>query len=263
MDVAQVILAGAIGIPIGSLLNRLIVREPGYVITDPADLPEGADPALLDELAPVPEPVDAVPVLALVRPRTWWRRWFPIVELATGALFALTAHRLDPVAVVVAVAFLVMALVTMAAVDLRVYRIPDKINFPSMAIGFALIVVASLIEDIPGAIVGAAFGGFAYATLLFLAHIAYPRGMGWGDVKLAWLMGFYLGWFGWTSGAMVDQLIGAFQFVLLGAALGSLVGVVIGGGYALIRRSMKVVFPYGPSLAIGCLVVVLWATELR
>jgi leader peptidase (prepilin peptidase)/N-methyltransferase len=263
VDVAQVVVAGLVGVPVGSLLNRLIVREPGYVITDPGDLPEGADASLLDELEPAPQHDRAVPVLAVVRPGTWWRRWFPITELLTGGLFALTLHRLGWGAPTVAILFLVGALVALAAVDFRVYRIPDRLNFPSMAIGATLILAASLIEGVPESVAGAAFGGFSYATLLFLAHIAYPRGMGWGDVKLAWLMGLYLGWAGWAGGPWVDQLVRPFQFVLLGAALGSLVGVVIGGAYALIRRSMKVVFPYGPSLAIGCLFVVLWAAELR
>ena len=260
MDLAPIV-AGVVGLPIGSLLNRLIVREPGYVITDPADLPEGADAALLDELEVLPE-LDAVPLLAVLRPARWWRRWFPITELVMAALAALTVHRLGTTAEAAAVLFLVGALVTLAAVDLRVYRIPDRINFPSMAIGLTSIVVISLMRDVPSAIFGAVAGGLTYATMLFLAHIAYPRGMGWGDVKLAWLMGFYLGWFGWTEGSLLAQYLASLQFVLLGAALGSLVGVVIGGGYALIRRTTKVVFPYGPSLAIGCTYVVLWANEL-
>lgn len=262
MDVVQVVVAGLVGVLVGSLLNRLIVREPGYVITDPGDLPDGADAALLDELEPVPQHAEGVPVLALIRPGTWWRRWFPITEALTGGLFALTLHRLGWGAPTVAVLFLVAALVALAAVDFRVYRIPDRVNFPAMAIGLALIVAASILDDVPDAVVGAAVGGFSYATLLFLAHIAYPRGMGWGDVKLAWLMGLYLGWAGWTGGPWAEQLVRPFQFVLLGAALGSLVGVVIGGAYALVRRSLKVVFPYGPSLAMGCLFVVLWAAEL-
>lgn len=262
MDAVQVVIAGLVGIPIGSFLNRLIVREPGYVITDPKDLPEGADQSLLDELEPVPD-LGEVPLLALARPSTWWRKWFPITELVTGGLFALAVHRLGWGAVTVSVLVLVVALVVLAAVDFRVYRIPDRVNFPSMLAGFASIVVASLWVDVPGAIVGAAFGGFSYAAVLFLAHIAYPRGMGWGDVKLAWLMGFYLGWFGWASGPLTEQLIRSFQFVLLGAASGSIVGVITGGAYALYRRSAKVVFPYGPSLAIGCLGVVLWADQLR
>ncbi len=263
MDVAQVVIAALVGVPVGSVLNRLIVREPGYVITDPGDLPEDADPALLEELEPVPDDLDEVPLLAIVRPGTWWRRWFPITELATAGLFALTVARLGAGSFALAVLVLVAALVTLAAVDFRVYRIPDRLNFPSMAVGLAAIAAVSVYQGVPEAIFGAVAGGISYAGVLFLAHIAYPRGMGWGDVKLAWLMGFFLGWAGWQDGSLLAQFVYSFRFVLFGAALGSLVGVIIGGGYALVRRSAKAVFPYGPSLAIGCLIVVLWASELR
>ena len=258
MDTVVVVLAGITGLVVGSLANRLVVREPGYVVTDPKDLPDGADEALLDELEPVPTDLPPVPVLAVLRPGSWWRRWFPVTELVMGAAFAATVAELGWSAATAAILFLVVALVTLAAVDLRVYRIPDRINFPSMAIGFASIVLASLIQGEAGTIVGAAIGGFLYASMLFLAHIISPRGMGWGDVKLAWLMGFYLGWRGHEPGGLVDLVLGPLRAVLLGAALGSILGVVSGGAYAIARRSTKVVFPYGPSLAVGCAIAVVW-----
>ncbi|MFP5577834.1 MAG: prepilin peptidase [Acidimicrobiia bacterium] len=261
MDPAAVVLAGIAGLLVGSIANRLVVREPGYVVTDPKDLPEGADESLLDELEPVPTDLPAVPVLAVVRPGTWWRRWFPVTELVMGAAFAATVAELGWTAATAAILFLVAALVTLAAVDLRVYRIPDRINFPSMAIGFAGIVVASAIAGDAETIVGAAVGGFLYASMLFLAHIISPRGMGWGDVKLAWLMGFYLGWRGYEPGGGAELLLGPLRAVLLGAALGSILGVVSGGAYAIARRSTKVVFPYGPSLAAGCTIAVVWGIQ--
>lgn len=258
MDTVAVVLAGIAGLVVGSCANRLIVREPGYVVTDPRDLPEGADESMLDELEPAPTDLPAVPVLALVRPSTWWRRWFPVTEVVMAAAFAATVAELGWSAPTAAILFLVAALVTLAAVDLRVYRIPDRINFPSMAIGFAAIVGASLVEGEPGTIVGAAVGGLLYSSMLFLAHIISPRGMGWGDVKLAWLMGFFLGWRGYEPGQL---LLGPLRAVLLGAALGSILGVVIGGAYAIARRSTKVVFPYGPSLAAGCTIAVVWGVQ--
>jgi leader peptidase (prepilin peptidase) / N-methyltransferase len=260
VDVAPIV-AGLVGVPVGSLLNRLIVREPGYVITDPGDLPDGADPALLDELEQVPE-LEPVPVLAIVRPGTWWRRWFPVTEVVTGALFALTAARIDTGSELVPVLFLVAALVALSGVDLRVYRIPDRVNFPSMGIGLALIVASSIEQGEAGLVLGAVAGGLTYATILFLAHLVYPRGMGWGDVKLAWLLGFYVGWIGWEDGTLVEQYLYVLRAVILALGIGSLLGVVFGGGYALIRRSAKAVFPYGPSLAIGALIVVLYSSEL-
>ncbi len=258
MDTVAVVLAGIAGLLVGSAANRLVVREPGYVVTDPKDLPEGADESLLDELEPVPHDLPDVPVLALVRPSTWWRRWFPVTEVVMAATFAATVAELGWSAPTAAVLFLAAALVTLAAVDLRVYRIPDRINFPSMAIGIAAIVAASLVAGEQATIVGAVIGGLLYASMLFLAHVVSPRGMGWGDVKLAWLMGFYLGWRGHEPGGVAEQVLGPLRAVLLGAALGSILGVLSGGAYAIARRSTKVVFPYGPSLAAGCLIAVVW-----
>ena len=80
-------------------------------------------------------------------------------------------------------------------------------------------------------------------------------------MKLAWLMGFYLGWRGYEPGGGLDLLLGPLRAVLLGAALGSILGVVSGGAYAIVRRSTKVVFPYGPSLAAGCIIAVVWGIE--
>lgn len=261
MEVAAAVLAALVGVPVGSLANRSIVREPGYVITDPKDLPEGADDALLDELEPVPTDLPPVPVAALVRPGTWWRRWFPVTELVMAATFAAVVAGLGWHPATPAVLVLAAALVTLAAVDLRVYRIPDRINFPSMAVSFAAIALAALVDGTPETILGAAIGGVLYAGMLFVAHLISPRGMGWGDVKLAWLMGFFLGWFGYEGGGVGDQLLGPFRAVLVGAAAGSVLGVVSGLAYAVVRRSTKAVFPYGPSLAAGCLIAVVWGVD--
>ena len=261
MHLLAPVLAGAAGLLVGSVANRLIVREPGYVITDPRDLPEGADESLLDELEPVPDDLPAVPVLAVVRPGTWWRRWFPVTEVVMAATFAAVVARLGWHPHTPPVLFLAAALVVLAAVDLRVYRIPDRINFPSMAIGFVAIGLAALVDGQPETAIGAAVGGLLYSAMLFVAHLISPRGMGWGDVKLAWLMGFYLGWFGYEGGSLGEHLLGPFRAVLLGAAVGSVLGVVSGGAYAIARRSTKVVFPYGPSLAAGCLIALVWGIE--
>ncbi|HEU5082197.1 MAG TPA: A24 family peptidase [Acidimicrobiales bacterium] len=258
MDVVGMVLAGIVGLLAGSLANHFIVREPGYVITDPKDLPEGADESLLDELEPAPTDLPPVPVLALVRPGRAWRWWFPVTEVVMGLTFVAVVAELGWSAAGGAVLFLVAALVTIAGVDLRVYRIPDRLNFPSMGIGFACIVAAAFLDGDPGTVVGAAIGGVLYAGILFVAHLISPRGMGWGDVKLAWLMGFYVGWRGHEPGGWVDQLLGPLRAVLLALVIGSVLGIVIGGGYAIARRTTKAVFPYGPSLAAGCIIAVVW-----
>lgn len=258
----EIVVAVVAGVLVGGGLNRLIHREPGYVVSDPRDLPDDADEALLDELLPPPD-VSDLPRLALVQPRSWRSRpSLVLVELLAGAGLAATVARFDRWEGRVTVGFLVLALLVLAAIDLRVYRLPDRINRPAAAIGLLLIVVASVALDEPGLIVGAVFGGVAYALVLFLAHLAYPRGMGWGDVKLAWLLGFYLGWLGWRDGSLAIQLLYSFRYVLYGAGVGSLLGALIGIPYAVVKRSTSASFPYGPALAIGCLVIVFFGRDL-
>lgn len=258
----DVVIAALVGLVVGSGLNRLIIREPGYVIRDLASAPDDIDDALLDELEEVGD-LPAVPVLAVVRPSAWHRRWFPVVEIVTAVLWGVTVHRYGTGSVSLAVLFLVAALVGLAAIDFRVLRIPDRLNFPSIGIGFALIVGVSLHLSAAEYIVGAAIGGVLYAGMLFITHLIYPRGMGWGDVKLAWLMGIYLGWFGWQPGLSVSPVFGVLQFVIWAFGLGAMFGVVVGLPYAIAKRSARTSFPFGPSLAAGCLIVVLFADSFR
>ena len=82
--------------------------------------------------------------------------------------------------------------------------------------------------------------------------------MGFGDVKLALVMGLYLGWLGWDPDYPVA---GPVRLVLYALMLGCLLGVVFG----LVMRAVtkeRGAFPFGPALAIGCFVVVLFAPDL-
>jgi leader peptidase (prepilin peptidase)/N-methyltransferase len=112
----------------------------------------------------------------------------------------------------------------------------------------------SIQHHVPGALWAALFGAVAYFVLLLLPHLAYPRGMGFGDVKLAIVMGLYLGWLGWAAD---DQWIRPLRFVLYGLMLGCFAGVVFGIGHAAVTRR-RGEFPFGPALALSCAVVAIW-----
>lgn len=260
MSTLSVVVAAAIGLPVGSLCNRLILREPGYVIRDPGDLPDGADPALLDELEPDPD-VGDVPVLAVARPGTWRPRWLPVTEVVTAGLFALTALRLGVGSTGLVVGFFAAAVVALAGTDLRVYRLPDRLNLAATAVSLVLIVAASLGVDRPGAIVGALAGGVGYFVLMLLLHLVSPRGMSFGDVKVSFLLGLHLGWMAWPSEPLGRSLLEVTSAVIAGVTVGFGLILVSGGLYGLVRRSFRAVHPAGPSLLGGCLVVLLWWAE--
>jgi leader peptidase (prepilin peptidase)/N-methyltransferase len=157
---------------------------------------------------------------------------YPLIELAVGAAFAATAIVLydDPAALALGLVFVaVLAAVTLTDLERRV--IPNAILLVGSVIGIAIIAgtdAASLPER---AIAAAGAGGF-----LLLVALIYPRGMGMGDVKLAAVMGLFLG------ASVVPALF-------VGIALGGLVGVAL-----ILSRGQgarKQAVPFGPFLALG------------
>ena len=72
----------------------------------------------------------------------------------------------------------------MSAIDLELYRIPDRLVFPTLAIAVPGVVLISLQKDVPEAIPRALVGSATFFGLLLVFHLISPRGMGFGDVKL-------------------------------------------------------------------------------
>lgn len=182
------------------------------------------------------------------------RSWGLASELLTPVLFALAVVRFGASWVVVPFWVCFAALLVVSVIDVQHYRIPDRIVFPALGLSLPLIVVVSLGYGEPDAIVHALIGAGAYFLLLFLAHLVYPAGMGFGDVKLALLMGLFLGW-------IAPDGIRAFTLVLFALMIGCLLGVVVGGVLALVRGK-NAAFPFGPALAASTVAAVLFSQQL-
>jgi len=97
-------------------------------------------------------------------------------------------------------------------------------------------------------------GGAIYFGFLFIAHLISPRGMGFGDVKLAAVMGLFVGWLG-TS--LTEALVLVLWAMLIGFATGSIYGFGV-----LLRRRRNRPFPFGPFLAMGTVAAVLLSRGL-
>lgn len=254
MNPAVTVALGALGLPVGAFLNVVIDRVP-----DKAPL-RGARPG---EVA-APLEVAGIPVQPwLLRSgrssaKALPRRWLA-VELTTAAVFAVLAARYGDDLKILPLLVLGASLVAVSVIDLQLLRIPDRVTFPTLAVALPLVLAVSIHHDITGAFVGALVGSGTYFVLLLVPHLVYPRGMGFGDVKLALVMGLYLGWLGWSR---LHPVGGPVQLVLYGLMLGCALGVVFGVISQIITKK-RGEFPFGPALALACLVVALYAPDLR
>jgi leader peptidase (prepilin peptidase) / N-methyltransferase len=167
---------------------------------------------------------------------------YPAVELITALVFvAVVLVRGFDDDLILELPF-VAALIALAAIDFDHRLLPNKIVYPLAAYG----VIATLLVDQDDLVENLIAGAGAFAFLL-AAVIAYPRGMGMGDVKLAGAMGLYLGL------SVIPALLVAFLS-------GSLVGVVILAREGAAGRKKAV--PFGVFLALGGIVGVLAGPEL-
>lgn len=171
------------------------------------------------------------------------------VEVVNAALWVLAGIRFGASAPLVPYLLLFSGLLLLALIDLRTYRLPDRLTFPMLYGSVVLIVVLSLVRHDPVRILYAAGGSLGFFAFLGLLAFISPKGMGWGDVKLARLLGL---WLGWLSPLLV-------VYALL---IGGLVGVVGGIGVLLARRGRSAPFPFGPMLAVGTVVAILASPTL-
>jgi leader peptidase (prepilin peptidase) / N-methyltransferase len=168
-----------------------------------------------------------------------------LMILTTGAVAAGTGARFGGVWELPAFFVLAVVLVALSVIDLRLFLLPNRIVFPLAVATFVLLAVAAIANNDGDALLRAlACGGGAFAAFTTL-HLVSPRAMGFGDVKLAFVLGLALGWLG-----VGETLLGLF----LGFVYGSIVGVVL---IATRIRSRKDHVPFGPFLAAGTLTAVL------
>jgi len=231
------------GLMIGSFLTVVAHRVPeGQSIVGPRSQCPGCGAQIAAR--------DNIPVLSWLilrgRSRCCGQRIsarYPLTELALGALFVVIALVLrdDPGELALGLVF-ASTLVAVTVTDLERRIIPNKILAVSAVIGLTL-AAATDPGSLPERLIAAAAAG----GLLFVAALAYPRGMGMGDVKLAALMGIYLG----SSVAPA---------LLIALASGSLVGMAMIARHGAAARKQAI--PFGPFLALGGVVALLVGPEL-
>ena len=150
--------------------------------------------------------------------------------------------KFGPVPEYLAALTLFSGLVAIALIDWEHGIIPDQINLALAVVGVPLLLLQSshaLLNGLLGALLG---GG-----LLLLVAVVSRGGMGGGDIKLAAVLGLYLGW--------VNVLLVLFMAFLIGAAVG-LTWVWAG------KKTLKQTLPFGPFLSVSTFIVLLWGSEI-
>lgn len=175
---------------------------------------------------------------------------YPLIELATGALFALAAYKFGVSADAVAYAAFFWVLVVLTVIDLDYKLLPNRVVYPAFVAGWVVLVVAAFVSGEPRRLVTAAIGAALCGGFFFLVAFIYPAGMGGGDVKLAFVLGTFLGYLG--IGLVV---VGMFLSFLLGAVIGLIAMAATGGG-----RKMQI--PFGPFLALGTVIAIFAGPKL-
>ena len=249
------IFVGAFGSLIGSFLNVVIFRVPaGKSIVSPPSTCPGCGAGIRG--------LDNIPVVSWLVLRGKCRDCrarisvrYPLVELGTALFFGLVTlrfwpgefaagaegptHRLAAGIVLIAFLFLAAVSVALALIDIDTHTLPNRIVLPSFLVGVVFLATACAFSSDWGALVRAAIGSavlfLAYAALAF----AYPGGMGHGDVKLAGVLGLFLGYLGWSQ-----LIVGAFGAFLLGG----LFSVAL---LALKKANRKSGIPFGPWMLGG------------
>jgi len=249
-----VVVAGLLGLVVGSFLNVVAYRVPAHIsLTRESRCPR------CDTAIPPWQNVPVVSWLALggrcaacgapISPR------YPLVEAITGVAFAVVtwgtitrgadsaaAPSTDTWALTaVTAAYLYFAAISivLTLIDLDTHRLPNSIVLPSYVVAGILFAVAALAGGDASALLRAGVGMVVLYTFYALLRAIRPGGMGGGDVKLAGVIGIHLGWIGW--GALA---VGSFAAFLLGGVFG--IGLLLAH-----RAGRKTAIPFGPWMILG------------
>ena len=234
--VLLMLLASLVGAIVGSFLTVLAERVPRAT----ASGPDGQHAGRI---------VDDVPLL---HPGSWRHPRpdrpvavrFPVLELVTAALFAAMAGLFGWSWALPAFLVLAAASVLLSVIDLQHHRLPNVVVGWFAVAAFALLLVdtvargawASLLSGLAGAAI-------SFVIYLVLALVS-PSSLGMGDVKLAGVLGLYLGYLGWRT-------------LFLGMLGGFVIAAVVGGLLLALRRAnRRTQLPFGPSMTAAALIAV-------
>jgi leader peptidase (prepilin peptidase)/N-methyltransferase len=254
MTPAELVVLGVFGLMVGSFLNVCICRLPAgiSIVTPPSRCPSCATPLAWR---------DNVPVLSWLwlkgkcrTCRTPISGRYPIVELATGAVFVLQGvmlggsplQALAPAVMLGSRLMLSSLLVALLATDLETFRLPNPLTYFGIAAGVAFSLVGP--PGVAQSLIGAAVGAGVLLAIRWAWKLAKGvDAMGLGDVKMLAMIGAFLGW----------------PHVWVVLVFSSLAGALVGIGLTLTGRgTMQSKLPFGVFLSLAALVSSVWGQRL-
>ncbi len=245
-----VLIAGILGLAIGSFLNVVVWRLPRE---ESLSHPGSHCPACGHPI----RPYDNIPVVSWLLLRGRCRDCgerisvrYPLVEAGTGIAFAATAAWVGWSVLLPFALWFVAACIALLLIDIDHHRLPNVLTFSTYAIVLAGFALTAALETQWADFWRALLGGLALALFFGVLSLLFPRGMGWGDAKLALSLGSVMAWTSW--GALV---VGGFGAFLLGAVWG--VGAMVVG-----RAGRKSALPFGPFMIIAAFAAVVWGTPI-
>lgn len=233
--------SAVLGLVVGSFLNVVIHRVPlkRSVVWPASRCPQCGEPI---------SPKDNIPLVSYLllrgRCRSCGERIpmrYPVIEALTALLFGAAGYQFGASIQLISALVLISALISLAAIDLEHGLLPNAIVLPCAALGLVL----SVIRDPDGWWIYV-ISAFAIGGGLLVLALAYPAGMGMGDVKMGGMLGAFLGPYGALA-------------VFLGALCGTFVAVIL---LALGRIRRRSALPFGVFMALGGLVTLFEGPEI-
>lgn len=249
MEIFLIIIFAILGLAVGSFLNVCIDRLPqNKSIAFPPSHCEGCQHKLAAK--------DLIPVFSYLRLRGRCRycqasvpRRLFWVELATGVVFALLAWHYGLSPALGIMAFYACLFIVVSVIDLDHGLILNKVVYPSLVVALLLALLPRpwLTQWIVTGIANAAIGGAIGFGIFLLIALVSRGGMGWGDVKLAGLIGLATGF----------PLV--FLSIIMAAILGGIVAVAM---VIAKKKQRRQTIPFGPFLAVAAMITLLWGSNI-
>lgn len=246
----MLVLVGILGLAIGSFVNVVAYRVPeGLSVVSPAS----ACPRCKSPIASR----DNIPVISWLALRGRCRNCqepisarYPIVEAGTAVLFVATAALIGPAWTLPAFLWFLSLTVVLILTDLDHFRLPNRIMLPGTVVGVVVLTGGAALDGRIGDIPEALASGVGYFALMLLIAIVARGGFGFGDVKLAFVLGVFTGYGGW--GLTVLAAFGGFF-------IGGITSVVL---IVTKVRSRKDFIPFGPAMMVASWVAITWGNSI-